>query len=90
MIVFAYAIFLVLAWKETPAALKRMALYLISVLLISNLFSGWLYENRNYMPAVFVLAVITARYISRRMAVCGKGRSAMRSDCLFSSFLYCR
>lgn len=61
-----YATFLVLGWRETPLALKRLALYLIPVLLISNLFFGWLHETRNYMPAVFVLAVIAARYISRR------------------------
>ena len=60
--------FLVLGWKETPASLKRMALYLTPVLLISNVFFGWLYETRNYMPAVFVLAVIAGRYISRRCA----------------------
>lgn len=62
-ILLAYIIFLVLGWNETPGSLKRLALYLIPVLLISNVFFGWLYETRNYMPAVFVLAVIAARYI---------------------------
>jgi hypothetical protein len=65
-ILLAYVIFLVLAWKETPAALRHLALYLVPVLLISNLFFGWLQETRNYMPAVFVLAVIAARYVSLR------------------------
>jgi hypothetical protein len=62
-----YTVFLVLAWKETPSILKGLALYLIPVLIGSNVLIGWLHETRNYMPAVFVLAVITARCISRRM-----------------------
>lgn len=66
-ILLAYSIFLVIAWKQTPTMLKKLALYLIPVLLISNAFFGWLRETRNYMPAVFVLAVIAARYISQRI-----------------------
>lgn len=65
-ILLAYLVFLVLGWKETPGSLKRLALYLIPVLLVSNVFFGWLRETRNYMPAVFVLSVIAGRYISRR------------------------
>lgn len=67
VILLAYSIFLVIGWKETPGMLKRLALYLIPVLVISNVFFGWLHETRNYMPAVFVLAVIAARYLSRHI-----------------------
>jgi hypothetical protein len=62
-----YGTFLVLGWRETPRLLKLMAIYLIPVLLVSNLFFGWLDEGRNYMPAVFVLAVIAGRYLSGRV-----------------------
>jgi hypothetical protein len=68
LILLAYLVFLAIGWSETPGMLKRLALYLIPVLLISNVFFGWLRETRNYMPAVFVLAVIAGRYISRRCA----------------------
>ena len=61
-----YTTFLVLGWKETPSSLKRMFFYLTPILIGSNLIIGWLRETRNYMPAVFVLSVIAARYISRR------------------------
>ena len=66
-----YTTFLVLGWKETPLILKRLVLFLLPVLLGSNLLIGWLRETRNYMPAVFVLSVIAARYISRRVTMPG-------------------
>ncbi len=69
LLVGGYLTFLVLGWKETPIALKRLAIYLIPLLIVSNYFFGWLGETRNYMPAVFVLAVIAGRYISRRVAL---------------------
>ncbi len=55
--------FLFLGWKSTPRSLKRMVLYLAPVLLISSLFFSWLLETRNFMPAVFVMAVIAGRYL---------------------------
>jgi hypothetical protein len=64
-----YAAFLVVGWKETPPSLKRLVFYLAPLLIAANLVSGWLRETRNYMPAVFVLSVIAARYISRRCIV---------------------
>ena len=79
LILLAYVVFLALAWKETPAFLNRLALYLIPVLLVSNLFFGWLRETRNYMPAVFVLAVIAGRYISRRCASSEAGGAVQSS-----------
>ncbi len=42
IILLAYGVFLAMGWKETPRPLKRMTFYLIPVLLISNLFFGWL------------------------------------------------
>ncbi|MDQ2711366.1 MAG: hypothetical protein M3Y24_03865 [Acidobacteriota bacterium] len=54
--------FLVLAWRETPLALKRQVLFLFPVLFISSLFFSWLNEARNYMPVVFILAVVAGNY----------------------------
>lgn len=57
-----YLPFLALDWKQTPAPLKRLIFYLIPVLFLSSLFFSWLSETRNWMPVVFVSAVIAARY----------------------------
>jgi hypothetical protein len=57
--------FLALGWKETPASLKRQAVFLLPVLFISSLFFSWLSEARNFMPLVFVLAVAAGGYLSR-------------------------
>ncbi len=54
--------FLLLGWKTTPLSLKRTVFYWLPILSISGLFFSWLHETRNFMPLVFVLAVVTARY----------------------------
>ena len=58
----AYVPFLVLGWKQTPLVLKQMVFYLVPLLFVSSLFFSWLNEARNFMPLVFVLALIAARY----------------------------
>ena len=60
--------FLAVGWRTTPRALKRMALFLLPVLFFSSLFFSWLDESRDYMPAVFVLAVIAARTLAGETA----------------------
>jgi hypothetical protein len=72
----SYLPFLALGWKDTPVALRKLACYLLPVLLVSSLFFSWLSETRNWMPAVFVLAVITGRYWSRL----GEANSATYRD----------
>jgi len=58
----AYLPFVALGWNQTPVALKRLVCYLLPVIFLSSLFFSWLSETRNWMPVVFVLAVITACY----------------------------
>jgi hypothetical protein len=41
-----------------------LALFLFPVLFLSGLFFSFLVEMRNFMPLVFVLAVIAARYLT--------------------------
>ncbi|HEY5177786.1 MAG TPA: hypothetical protein VII95_19715 [Terriglobales bacterium] len=60
----AFVPFLVLGWRDTPRSLKRLALFLFPVLFTSGLFFSFLVEMRNFMPLVFVLAVIAARYLT--------------------------
>ncbi len=57
--------FLLANWKDTPAGLKRQALFLFPVLFLSGTFFSWLFETRNFMPLVFVLAVVAGRYLNR-------------------------
>jgi hypothetical protein len=60
----AFLPFLILGWKNTPRSLRSMTLFLLPVLFTSSLFFSWLREARNYMPLVFVLAVVAARYLT--------------------------
>ena len=60
----AFVPFVVLSWRGTPRSLKHLALFLFPVLFTSGLFFSFLVEMRNFMPLVFVLAVIAARYLT--------------------------
>jgi hypothetical protein len=60
--------FLVLGWRTTPRSLKQTALYLLPVLFSANLMFSWLHESRNFMPLVFVLAVVAARTLTQQTA----------------------
>ena len=64
--------FLLIAWKQTPLCLKRLAIFLLPVLFLSSLFFSWLREARNFMPLVFVLAVVTGSLLAP-----GKSRTAV-------------
>ena len=59
----AYLPFLILGWKDTPLTLKHLTFYLLPLLVISSLLFSWLNEARNYMPLVFVLAVVAGRFL---------------------------
>ena len=51
-------------WRRLDPRLKVMCLTLTPLLLLSNLCFGWMYESRNYMPLVPLLA--TAALPDRR------------------------
>jgi hypothetical protein len=57
--------FLILHWKQTPLSLKRQVFFLLPVLFISSALFSWLFESHNFMPLVFVLAVVAGDYLSR-------------------------
>ncbi len=61
----AFVPFLIAGYKQTPASLKRQAGFLFPVLFVSSALFGWLFEARNFMPLVFVLAVAGGMYLSR-------------------------
>jgi hypothetical protein len=54
----AFLPFVLARWRRTDPRLKAMLLTLIPLLLASNISFGWLYESRNYVPALPVLATI--------------------------------
>jgi hypothetical protein len=45
-------------WREIDARLRAVCVTLVPLLLASNLCFGWMYESRNYMPAVPLLATM--------------------------------
>jgi hypothetical protein len=54
---------LALNWKRTPSRLKGLVLYLLPVLFLSSAAFSCLVETRNFMPMVFILAVVAGRYL---------------------------
>ena len=50
--------FLVRRWRHIPSHLRTLFLVVTPLLLLSNLCFGWLYESRNYMPLVPLLATM--------------------------------
>jgi hypothetical protein len=70
--------FLFFAWRDTPSSLKRLVLFLFPVLFTSGLFFSFLKETRNFMPLVFVLAVITGRYLAGSLT--GQGGDEAMAD----------
>jgi hypothetical protein len=58
---------LVWRWADLDVWLRTVCLVLTPLLLLSNLCYGWLYESRNYMPLVPLLATLAlqAVYVSR-------------------------
>ena len=45
-----------LGWRRIDGQLRRVVLVVTPLLLLSNLGFGWMYESRNYMPLVPLLA----------------------------------
>jgi hypothetical protein len=59
----AFLPFLALNWGRTQLSLKRQVAFLLPVLFVSSLVFSNLYETRNFMPLVFVLAVVAGQYL---------------------------
>jgi hypothetical protein len=45
-------------WRSTDPRLRALFLVLVPLLFVSNLCFGWLYESRNYMPAIPLLVAL--------------------------------
>jgi hypothetical protein len=56
LFVLPFVPFLAWGWRRLDGRLKVMCLTLTPLLLLCNLCFGWMYESRNYMPALPVLA----------------------------------
>src|SRR6516225_5389578 len=50
--------FIAWRWRRTDARLRALFLVLVPLLFASNLCFGWLYESRNYMPAIPLLVAL--------------------------------
>ena len=58
--------FLILAWKRSNRNIRSLAVFILTVLLLSNIGFSWLHETRNLIPAVIPLALITSDYLLSR------------------------
>lgn len=55
--------FLALAWRQVPRDLRIVAAGLSLILPLTSLRFSWLYEARNYVPAVIPLAIVAAGHL---------------------------
>lgn len=65
-VVFTVGIFIpfqMLAWRSSRPELKRLTVFLLPILLFSNLLFSWLSETRNLIPVVIPLAIIASDYL---------------------------
>jgi hypothetical protein len=56
--------FLILGWRRIDGRLQAIGLTLVPLLLLSNLCFGWMYESRNYMPLVPLLATMAGQALT--------------------------
>ena len=58
--------FLILEWKSAARSVRNLAVFLLFVLVLSNMTFGWLKETRNLIPAVIPMALIASNYLLGR------------------------
>ena len=56
--------FVIAGWRKSPWPLRLLTLYLFPVLMISSLLFSWLWETRNLMPLVGVVAVLAVYHLA--------------------------
>jgi hypothetical protein len=61
--------FIIFGWRRIDGRLKAAFLTLTPLLLVTNLCFGWMYESRNYMPLVPLLATMAAVGVNPRWAL---------------------
>jgi hypothetical protein len=69
---------IVYGWRRIDGRLKAIFLTLTPLMLVANLCFGWMYESRNYMPLVPLLATMAAVGANRRWALGERGVSSPR------------
>jgi hypothetical protein len=72
--------FLALGWKTTPRVLKQQTFFLAPALFLSSLAFSWLYETGNFMPLVFILAVVAGCYFAGNCTGVGESASVRCSN----------
>jgi hypothetical protein len=55
--------FVVLSWRKSAVPVRRLVVFLLPVLLLSNAVFSWFGETRNLIPAVIPMALMTAGYL---------------------------
>jgi hypothetical protein len=64
----AFLPFIAFGWRRIDGRLKAIFLTLTPPMLVVNLCFGWMYESRNYMPLVPLLATMAAMGMNSRWA----------------------
>jgi len=64
----AFLPFIAFGWRRIDGRLKAIFLTLTPLMLLVNLCFGWMYESRNYMPLVPLLATMAAVGMNSRWA----------------------
>jgi hypothetical protein len=71
LFVLPFVPFIAWGWRRLDGRLKAMCLTLAPLLLLSSLCFGWLYESRNYMPLLPLLATAAVLGVRPPLVVCG-------------------
>jgi hypothetical protein len=58
--------FVWVSWKSSPAPVKRLVLFLLPILVLTNIAFSWIEETRNYIPAIIPMALMAANLLVYR------------------------
>ncbi len=59
---FLFLPFNILIWKKIPSSLKYLILFLIPILVLTNIIFSWLAEVRNFVPFLIPMCLVSATY----------------------------
>lgn len=56
--------FIFIAWRSTTAPVKKLVIFLLPTLVLSNVVFSWLEETRNFIPVIIPMALLTANFLT--------------------------
>jgi hypothetical protein len=58
--------FLILSWKTANRQLQKLTIFLLPILILSNIVFSWFHETRNLIPVAIPMAQLTAEYLLKK------------------------